>query len=934
MLLDCIGKIGKQISEADRSQLTAAYRDYVAGGLSDAEASTRTLADYGRMLTEAANGLHKRAGVPVLPRPLRSAITPGVDEETRQALVDLAALSIFEGESYEATIAKLKDRTLGRLSDTEIGSIHADAENLTRGEPVEKSPEAIEKQKNRGEHRKRAEAFRGKDLGRIDQKILDLAKDDERLAAAGVFRNSVRSVTSWNDLIGTAYPDLTQNERDELYLRATALRKRAKIEAARDLDNLKSDMSLTDEAFAEYQRKRLFADSAERKRRGELERLYRDLQQSKTESIAAGVLDAVSIPKTLMSGGEVSYVGRQGFLPLVLFTRQGLKGLEGVLAGFRSEEGRLKFEQKMRSHRHFDRAQAAGAVFSQIGDYNVPDEHFAARVFSQMADAKNKLARGIGRTQQKFEHAYTLPGDAQRLLIASQLFDVIDDAGLEPHQKAVAEKAAARIANALTGKSNLQFFKRDNLLVKLINALGFSPSFVGSRFESAFYLSPVGVAFAPKGLRSTMAKKMVRFHGAMATLAIMAALALDAEGEDDERSRWDIIDPSSKSFLKGRIRGTDKKFDLTANMSEPMRLMFYNAVGSAVFAAMGDWNKLSDIWKQERERYLYTDSGEPLRYFRGKLSPFASFVYDVASGKDYLGRDVKSAGDIALAASQRLYPLTYQQAIEALISDQATELMRPSLSGAAEQKIENIKRGDLNFVDAAAMLVFAGLGANLQDFAETERSRAETKAWDMYSGFESKKKSPEEKAIHAGIRRIYRFREEQLRDRRDISVMDKRLGEILAENNIDAEAAKQLEAEATGSRFAFVTKRMSADEVKMLIDEYATEKEMPELEAILESKLNPVSKKPPRPLADRFNDENVADAINLYRDREPEMTPRQRLEATRKIREKAMNSNGRRQMSAETYKAVKSLLSNFPPHIPPVKRKRTVRGMDSLKDAY
>lgn len=893
----------------------------------------------------------------VVGRPLKSVVASSADfdEATRALLVDYIALQIFEGESYDSAIDALQDLTNGILTETEIAAIHADAVDITSGEKVDRDPQASEKLKNRNEHKRKAKEFRtgpkesktGKKasrtkadkLSRLEEEMLKLAAGDINLGIAAVFYNNSKNVEDFTRAMELAYPDLTKEQIDDLFVHARELRDRARKSVRKQIFETQNDAETTEEVRDDAREKLPFADRDIRNTGTSLDRHYKQLQKSTPTRVIEKVLAVLNIPKTLMSGGEVSYIGRQGFLPLVLFTRAGLRGLKGVAAGFRTEAGRLKYEAGLRMHRHFDRAQNAGTIFSQIGDFNLTDEHFnAGAIFKAAAESKHKALRVVGKTQQAFEHAYTLPGDAQRLFIVSQLFDLLDDQpDLPVHKREIAEKTAAKIANAFTGKSNLQIFKRDNLLTKFLTTLGFAPSYVGSRFEASFYLSPVGILTAPRGLRAMMAKKMLRFHSTMFALAMAAALVLDAEGDDDERSRWDIIDPSSKSFLKGRIRGTDLKFDLTANMSEPMRLLFYNAVGSAFFAATGQWNKLGDIWKQERERYIYTDMGEPLRYFRGKLSPFASFVYDIAAGKDYLGRQTRtSAGDVAVSASQRLWPLTYQQAIDALVSDQATELMRPGLGEAKLQQWENLKRGDLNFENAATVFMTSALGANFQDFAELEKSRAEVKAWDMWEGFTSKKKTPEEKAILAGVRRIYRFREEQLRDGKDTKVLDRRLAEILAKHGIDPKAAAGLKEQATGSRFQFVTKQFSEAQLRMLIDEYATTRERPELERYLQAAIDKKDKpaNEPKTLQEKLHGSDVEEAVKLYREREAGMTPRQRLEAKNKLRSKAMNSNSRRSLAKDDYEAVKRILPNFPPHRPGARIKKPIKGLDSFKGVY
>lgn len=808
---------------------------------------------------------------------LKSAVTSDTfDDSTREALVEYAALQIFESVPYAEVIENLNQITDGILTESEIKAIHADAVDMTRGEAPQKSDEVIEKLKIKGEHRKEAHQFRKSqngNLNRLEREILKLAGDDEQLAAAGIMWNKAKSKDDWFKKIALVYPELSQKEKDTLFIKGKTLRDEAKNALLKERLENKREIELTESEFEAIQQQTALARSAVRRHRLTLDRYYEQLTKSAVAKTIDIGLDIFSFPKSLMSTGEISYILRQGFLPLALFTKDGLNGLKGVAKGFASEETRLLYEEQLRSDPMFRESEMYGVEYGQIGDHPVADEHFTSRVFESAAKYTPKNAIGktayyapkkIARAQQKFEFAYTLPGDAQRFYVYKTLANLVNQqANLTPEQRKEAKRFAAGIANKFTGRGNLKgIFAPNGYFVKFLNALGFSPKFVAGRFQSGFWLSPISLPFVPKGLRRQIAMKQLRWYGTMAVLAAMVLLALDSPDDDDERSAWDIIDPASKNFLKGRIRGTDQRFDLTANMSEPMRLFFANWVASGIYAARGDWNKLRDIWEQERERYLVNDMGEPLRFLRGKLSPSASYIADALYGKDYLGRDF----DWWMGAKSRMMPLTYQQAYDALTYNPYESLMREPVRDQSEAQWERLKRGEVDWRAFLTVGLVAALGGGIQNFAEIEQSRAEQKAWDMYEPLNyGKKKTEEEKRASAGLRKLYRLRSSMEKRGEDLTAVDVAIQKYAAKYNVKNLSA--IKEQAAGSRFEFVTKNFSEDQIQLLIDEYATDKERAELKGLLKKKVEDQKKKElvPNLIARGQKGENITKEVQELR---------------------------------------------------------------------
>jgi hypothetical protein len=759
----------------------------------------------------------------------------------------------------------------GTLTDTEIKDIHADAVDMTRGEAMQISKEIRDKMRIRNSHRAMADdhrnvkatkdrpaKYKNPSLTRLDRQILEDTKGDDRLGVATVLANQASSRGEWYELIKQYYPDLTGKERDDLFKQAWEARGKAKYELQKRRAEVRQEQKITEREYELQKNVARIARAKARKQRATLERQYRDLTRTTKEKALGVALDAVGLPKTLMATGEFSYILRQGYLPLLLFTRAAGKGLLGVVKGLQSDAIRLVYEERLREHPKFDESQLYGTEYGQIGDLNIQDEHFVTRVFEGMAHndiAKagkiqltekaaiptpgvvgkvlGRAGRIVGGAQTRLEHAYVLPGDAQRLLTYANLAAIVDGQALTKQQVDEAKRFAAKIANRFSGRGDLRgIFNPAGAIGRFLNAIGFSPRLVAARFQSGWWLSPVSLPFVPKGIRMTMLKKQLRFNALI--FAVLAPLfALLAPDKDEDESPWAVFDPSSKKFMKGRIRGTDYHVDFTSNMSEPMALALADWVASGYFAATGQWNRMKDVWHNEWERYVVTDRGEPFRYFRGKLGPVAGFGVDAATGKDYLGRKF----DAGVEFRRMLWPLAYQNAYNGLTYDPYEQIMKPGMKDQADARWDRFKNGPHDWGSMLAVLATEAVGLNVQQYAQSDQTRAEEKAWEMFQKSDNSKLSEDERAVQAGVRRLYRLKDEMQNHGGDTAAVDKAIATYASKYYLTPATLTKLEKQATGPKFDFVTKQMTPDQLQVLIDEYATPKEKPELQKILESKV-------------------------------------------------------------------------------------------------
>lgn len=678
-----------------------------------------------------------------------SATSETFDDETRQALVEYAALQIFDSVPYQELIQNISDITRDVLNEAEIKAIHADAFEMTRGgshESAKKSDDVSNRIKVRAEHRKQASDFRNPplprekrklyknpNLNRLEREILELAGGDETLGAAGVLMNQARSKNDWFDFIDRLLPDASEKELNALYRRSFELKTEARDALKKQKLEVLADADLTMKEFREIERRLKIALSEARKHRQTIDGYYRELGKSLGAKIIDAGMEAVNILKGTGATGEISYLLRQGALPLILDTRAAVRGdWEGVGHGlFNNPEQLAVFIEKVRSHARFKEAQAAGAKFSQIGDFNIADEHFSSKLLEKIP------------LYRRAEAAYTLPGDLQRLYLFDAWAKVIEDqTGLSEKEIASAKRYAAEVINALTGKGDVKkVLASGGGISKLLNTIFFSPSLLVSRFQSAYYLS-TGFATAPKGMRRQMAKKGLRFYSAVGLLAYLLGMALDPDDDD-----FGKIEVKKDSWLHKALgdEALDMHFDLLAGMDKPLQLMFRTAAGIYKAVANNDKDYFTDAMVENSRQLFVNKSGE-WKFLRGKLSPGASWAVDAYMGTDYIGRPYTNWG----ALSSRLLPMSWGQVYDALVYDRADAMMKEPVTMERAQKRWN--DNERKYANAAVILTATFLGAGITEYPKGESSRAVQKAQELSDVVSEK--SPEQRRVEGGLRSL------------------------------------------------------------------------------------------------------------------------------------------------------------------------------------
>jgi len=365
----------------------------------------------------------------------------------------------------------------------------------------------------------------------------------------------------------------------------------------------------------------------------------------------------VEIPatmRTMMSAGDLSPALRQGITRVA--SKEWNDAFRVMHKAVGSEEIVKDVYRYIMTHPDYPLALRSGL---EITDIDAPtgsrhrEEAFAGK-FPEKLPIIGSIVRGSERAYNVFlnklraDTFYNEIEDARRL--------GIDVEGLAPQ--------LARYINAATGRGRLPG-KALRQGAGIINALFFSPRLIASRItlmDPRLYLSPK----TPRRVRMLALKDLMRFGTFSFGILGLAKLA----GADIG------MDPTSADFGKAKVGNT--RVDFFGGFQQYARLGAQLVKGEYTSSTTGETHKVG-----ERIGGKVLTRGDLItRFFRQKLSPFASLVWDIVSGYDESGKEV----DIPKEIIDRFTFMVLNDAID-IVKDDPTHLplIIPGVYGAGVQ---------------------------------------------------------------------------------------------------------------------------------------------------------------------------------------------------------------------------------------------------------
>ena len=384
------------------------------------------------------------------------------------------------------------------------------------------------------------------------------------------------------------------------------------------------------------------------------EAIKADKAKAKDNNIA---YDVLGVPRALMSSLDLSAPMRQGIS--LIGTSQYWKSFFKMFT-FIGPSGKDNYNWLMRSiskHPNYELMQKARLSFSELD----------GKLSGREEDFQSDLAKKIPGVKMS-EQAYAGFLNKLRADTFNKMVELVREADGTVSDQALID--LGKFINSATGRAELprelgSFSVRGKKVTTGINlqaastglnAAFFSPRLIVSRINM---LNPRFYAKLDPRIRKQALLESVKSGGLVLTATfLLASMTPDAEVE------W--ADPRSSDFLK--IKVGDTRFDMMGGFSQYLTFgaRSYLWMQNAVFgSAFGYVPEIKSTTGNERDldgrgRYGETYADTFLKFFRGKLSPNASYVADAFAGENVVGKEFTWLG----SAADRVIPMSVNALIE------------------------------------------------------------------------------------------------------------------------------------------------------------------------------------------------------------------------------------------------------------------------------
>lgn len=370
-----------------------------------------------------------------------------------------------------------------------------------------------------------------------------------------------------------------------------------------------------------------------------------------SERIAKTSADLLGLPRTLMAGGDASFIGRQ-IVPVLykdvgdLLTLRNFnikKPLDSLvfaqasarsLISFFSRRAFDKFREQIENHPRFQQAVDHGLAITKVGRFigkGEIEEEFGSRIASKWP----LIARG--------NRSAVTAGNWARMMMYDRIVSGFEKRGI-PLTKNDLKRIANQV-NDMTGRSGIPKGARIAEIFDISNKIFFSPRFALSKVKNIATLHHTlsrSPAVRAEGFRTMVGQV------ATTTAAVAIARLFGAEVN---------LDPRSTNFMKAKIG--NKRVDLLPGEGGWIRFFARMALGQTTTAA-GHVKPASR--KRTTEQFL-----------KSKASPIINAMRLWWTGREFTGKKVTGVAGWTEAMTKNFTFLWVQGGIDAFRDAYGTE---------------------------------------------------------------------------------------------------------------------------------------------------------------------------------------------------------------------------------------------------------------------
>lgn len=332
-------------------------------------------------------------------------------------------------------------------------------------------------------------------------------------------------------------------------------------------------------------------------------------------------LDAINLPRALVTSFDVSAALRQGAVLSVSHPREWLNAVTPMIRAMASETYTQSVDDALRARPLFRLADESGLFLAErgVGNLSSREELFVSRLASRIP--------GIRVSERGFVTFLNK--------LRADVFDTVASQWAGQGKTAQDFRELALYLNRATGRGGLGPLERS---LPILNAAFFSPRFFSSRVTL-----PLSLLTSTPAVRRLVARDLALFVGT--GISILSLLSLSGAADVE-------LDPRSSDFGKIRIGRT--RLDFWAGFQPLVRYTTQLLTNERKATGTGD------IVGVDRDTVVG-------RFIQSKLSPQAGFAVEVLRGETFTGDELTlEPASIREQAIENLAPLFIQDVREGI----------------------------------------------------------------------------------------------------------------------------------------------------------------------------------------------------------------------------------------------------------------------------
>jgi hypothetical protein len=325
------------------------------------------------------------------------------------------------------------------------------------------------------------------------------------------------------------------------------------------------------------------------------------------------------------------------------------KSLPDMFRAAGKESNYHEIQQSIRNNEYYPLAKQDGVSFTDLEELSHREEPYQSRLAEDIPI--------VGKVVRGSERAYTAFANKLRMDTYASLMKDAGDLKLNPEQNVMLRKQIAKFINTATGRGPLsigslgtkEFNEGLEASGPMLNAVFFSPRLISSRLHMIgkgldprtwAAANPMTYMTADKFVRQQYLKSWLSFLGAGSTMMGLYSLIPGATINKD---------PNNSDFGKVKIGRT--RIDVWGGEQQYVTLLSRLISGKETSPITGKTTKLNT------GRFGAPDKMDvAIKFGRSKLSPFASFFWDVMSSRNFAGQPTT----VPSALWERFHPMVTQ----------------------------------------------------------------------------------------------------------------------------------------------------------------------------------------------------------------------------------------------------------------------------------